>query len=122
MAHKMYCVFAKESIAKMEKFRGKMCAQAGHAFLHTYVASLDTFPDVALAYYSGDHAFKIVLIVDTVNDLVALEQAYQGKCQTCMITDKGFTVFDEPTTTCLGLGPINVDDIGDDIKALKLFK
>lgn len=122
MAHKMYCVFAKESIVKMEKFRGKMCAQAGHAFLHTYMESVNNFPDVALAYYNGEHAFKIVLIVDTVNDLVALEQAYHSKCQTRLITDKGFTVFDEPTTTCLGLGPINTDDIGDDIKALKLFK
>ena len=32
----MYCIFAKESIDKMKGNRGKMAAQAGHAFLHSW--------------------------------------------------------------------------------------
>ena len=36
MKHKMYCIFAKESIAKMNGIRGKMATQAGHAYLHAF--------------------------------------------------------------------------------------
>ena len=71
---------------------------------------------------NSDHAYKIVLIVDTVEQLKELQKAYENKCATKLVTDKGFTVFDEPTTTCLGIGPIPENLIGDDVKTLTLFK
>ncbi len=130
MKYKLYCIFAKESIEKMGGNRGKMCTQAGHAYLHAYwdaatnVGSIKEYPqkmEQALAYASSDHAYKITLIVDTVEELKALQEKYKDVCGTSLVTDAGYTVFNGPTTTCLGLGPIAEDNIGDDIKNLKVF-
>ena len=134
---KMYCIFAKESVQKMNGIRGKMCTQAGHAYLHAfwdanYAANVEPFTteevliakrkvDQAQAYYNSDRAYKITLIVDTVDELKTLQEKYKDICGTSLVTDAGFTVFNEPTTTCLGLGPIAEENIGDDIKSLKTF-
>lgn len=118
---KMYCVFARESLAKMGGNRGKMSAQAGHAFLHAYWSAETHFPEDAECYRNSDRAYKITLAVDTVEQLNELASAYKSKCGVAMVTDAAFTVFDEPTTTCLGIGPIHPDLIGDDLKALKVL-
>lgn len=126
MKYKMYCIFARESVAKMNGIRGKMATQAGHAYLHSFWDAVDHTSNEdkinqAHAYHNGDHAYKITLIVDTVDELKALQEKYKDVCGTSLVTDAGFTVFNEPTTTCLGLGPISEDNIGDDIKSLKTF-
>jgi peptidyl-tRNA hydrolase len=131
MKVKMYCIFAKESILKMNGIRGKMCTQAGHAYLHSfwdamYRPGMDAVKDAhipaqAIAYQNSERAYKITLIVDTVEELIALQEKYKDICGTSLVTDAGFTVFNEPTTTCLGLGPISEENIGDDIKSLKTF-
>jgi len=131
MKVKMYCIFALESVKKMNGIRGKMCTQAGHAYLHSFWDSVKRFPGEhgfasdgpsdAEKYQNGDRAYKITLIVDTVEELRVLQDKYKDICGTSLVTDAAFTVFDEPTTTCLGLGPIAEENIGDDIKALKTF-
>ena len=121
MKHKMYCIFARESVTKMSGVRGKMCTQAGHAYVHTMLRALQNYPQHVQDYLNSGHAYKITLIVDTVEELRELQTAYEGKCATHLVTDAGFTVFTEPTTTCLGIGPISEDLIGDDIKAIKTF-
>jgi peptidyl-tRNA hydrolase len=127
----MYTIFARESIVKMNGNRGKMCTQAGHAYLHAFWDSAKRFqgehgfaedqPSDAERYQDSDHAYKITLVVDTVEELVVLRNKYQPICGVSLVTDAGFTVFNEPTTTCLGLGPISENDIGEDLKSLKLF-
>lgn len=127
MIHKMYCVFARESLDKMKGNRGKMAAQAGHAFLHSYWdACTDMAKDgdrpkfsQAIRYQAGERAYKITLVVDTVEELKTLQGAYKDVCGTSLVTDAAFTVFDEPTTTCLGIGPISEANIGEDLKCLK---
>ncbi len=137
MKHKMYCVFAKESIDKMKGNRGKLAAQAGHAYLHAfwdanYAHNVEPFNmeevliakrkvDQAHAYYDSERAYKICLVVDTVAELETLHNAYKDVCGVSLVKDAGFTVFDEPTVTCLGIGPISEENIGDDIKALKVL-
>jgi peptidyl-tRNA hydrolase len=124
MKIKMYCIFARESVDKMNGIRGKMCTQAGHAYLHAYWDSLNPekcFIDQVRAYMTSDRAYKITLIVDTVDELKAIQEKYKNICGTSLVTDAGLTVFSEPTTTCLGIGPISEDKIGDDLKALKTF-
>lgn len=130
----MYCIFAKESIAKMNGNRGKLVAQSGHAFLHAYwdamglqspeqiryKTNLDKY-EQAKFYRESDHAYKICLVVDTVEELKTLYESYKAKCGTSLVTDAGFTVFNEPVTTCLGIGPIRESYIGDDLKALKVL-
>jgi peptidyl-tRNA hydrolase len=129
MKYKMYAIFALESVKKMNGVRGKLASMSGHAYLHAYWDAMKPGPvgdpmrflDQARAYRESDHAYKITLIVDTVDELKALQEAYKNVCGTSLVTDAGFTVFDEPTTVCLGIGPIREDLIGDDIKALKTF-
>ena len=144
----MYCIFAKESVQKMNGIRGKMCTQAGHAYLHAFWDSITPYSGPwwdqnnivdadaenierfeimkskikqGYAYAASDRAYKITLIVDTVEELKALQEKYKDVCGTSLVTDAAFTVFTEPTTTCLGLGPIAEENIGDDIKSLKTF-
>lgn len=129
MKVKMYCIFALESVKKMNGIRGKMCTQAGHAYLHAFWDADREDASVpvnmkrmqATAYMASDRAYKITLVVDTVDELKALQEKYKDVCGTSLVTDAGFTVFNEPTKTCLGLGPISEDNIGDDIKSLKTF-
>jgi peptidyl-tRNA hydrolase len=85
------------------------------------VSHMDTKIKQAIAYQSSERAYKITLIVDTVDELRALHKKYKDVCGTSLVTDAAFTVFNEPTTTCLGIGPIAEENIGDDIKSLKTF-
>lgn len=117
----MYCIFAKESVQKMNGIRGKMCTQAGHAYLHACWASERRFPEYVNAYKDSQRAKKITLVVESVEELKALQAAYIDVCGTSLVTDAGLTVFKEPTTTCLGIGPLPEDKIGADLKALKTF-
>lgn len=105
----------------MNGIRGKMCTQAGHAYVHSFWDSMARFPKQAKSFMDSQRAKKITLIVETVAELHALQKAYKDVCGTSLVTDAGLTVFKEPTTTCLGIGPIPADLIGDDLKALKTF-
>ncbi len=127
---KMYCVVARDSLKAMNGNRGKLAAQAGHAFLHAYWDAEDRCRELPTAYdgYSAADwyrasgaAKKVTLVVDTVDDLKALYKAYRPICGVSLVVDAGLTCFDGPTTTCLGIGPITNDQIGDDLKALKVL-
>ena len=119
MKVKMYCLVAADALKKMNGVRGKLGTQTGHAYLCAFWDAEKRFPKHAQAYRDTTHAYKITLVVDTVDDLKEFEAAYKDVCGTKLITDAGFTVFNEPTTTCLGLGPIPENLIGDDLQGLK---
>lgn len=119
--YKIYDIVCKEALKKMNGNRGKMSSQAGHAYLHAWWDAEKRFPDAAQAYRDSNHAVKITLVVDTEEELKELLRAYYDVCGVAFIKDAGFTVFKEPTVTCLGIGPIHVDDIGEDLKSLKLL-
>lgn len=105
----------------MNGIRGKMVAQGGHAYLHASWDAEKRFPEDLQGYRDSDHARKITVRVDTEAQLVDLMNAYKDKCGVSLVKDSGFTVFKEPTVTCLGIGPIKEDDVGEDLKSLKLF-
>ena len=119
--YKVYDVMCRSALKLMNGNRGKMCAQAGHAYLHSFWDSEKRFPETAQAYRHSDHARKITLVVDTEEELVELYKSYHGLCGVALIKDAGFTVFNEPTITCLGIGPIHQDDVGEDLKSLRLL-
>lgn len=134
---KMYCIFAKESLEKMKGIRGKLASQAGHAYLHSwwdanYAHNVEPFTteevliakrkcDQAQDYYNSPRAYKICLVVDTVDELKAIQEEYKDICGTSLVTDAGFTVFDEPTTTCLGIGPLRDSLKTETLKKLKIL-
>lgn len=105
----------------MNGVRGKLCAQTGHAFLHAYWDAVDRFPIPARYYQSGRHAYKITLVVDTDAELEDLYEKFRRDYPIARIVDKGFTVFNEPTLTCIGFGPVHVDNTPDEIKNLKVL-
>lgn len=129
---KMYCIFAMESIKKMNGSRGKLASMAGHAYLHAYWDSgkracgfqhgfsEDALPHTML-YKQSERAYKITLVVDTVEELKKIEEEYKEICGVSLVTDAAFTVFNEPTTVCLGVGPIPNELITDTIKNLKVL-
>ena len=128
MKCKMYCIFAKESLDKMKGSRGKLASMAGHAYLHAFWNCLqqsDSIDYMALKmrqasqYKESEKAYKITLVVDTVAELKELYEEYKNQCGVSLVTDSALTVFDEPTTVCLGLGPISEEIIGDSLKILK---
>jgi peptidyl-tRNA hydrolase len=117
--YRLYCIMAKDSIDKMKGVRGKMITQGGHGYLHSFWDAERRFPEHARAYQQSSHAYKITLVVPTTDDLLPLLDAYRDVCGVSLVKDAGFTVFEEPTVTCLGIGPIPENLIGDDLKALK---
>lgn len=122
---KMYCVFAKESIDKMGGIRGKLGTQAGHAYLHAYWDALDKYPEEAKLYRDSQMAFKITLVVPTVEDLEKLHTHYRNVCGVSLVIDAGRTVFKNedgtpcPTTTCLGIGPLKDSDKDEFLAGLR---
>lgn len=116
---KMYCVISKESLARMQGIRGKMMAQAGHAFLHAFWDTEERFPVLAKAYKDGQHSKKVTLVTQTDEEMLELFERYSSVCGTTKVVDAGFTVFAGPTLTCIGIGPMTEELMGDDLKALK---
>lgn len=119
---KMYAVFRPEALKAMKGVRGKLTSQAGHAFTHTGWDTEDRFPEIHKAYRASAHAYKISLAapegVDEswYDNLLTL---YRDKCGVTKVIDAGFTVFDGPTLTAIGIGPISPDDREDILRGLK---
>lgn len=115
---------------------GKLAAQVSHASLGCITNlmkkeicedSIDYILNVsnnkALEEWISGRFTKVILYVKSEQALLNLkEKADQNNIINCLIKDAGFTEFDKPTYTCLGLGPdypINLDKI---TKKLQLFK
>lgn len=132
---KMYCIFSRESVEAMKGNKGKMCAQAGHAYLHAWwnadelqqklVNALDNHSfhlrKVMREYKEGNDARKICLITDTTDELRELVDAYHGYTGTTLVEDCGYTVVEPGTITCAGIGPLRDENKGDDLRELELF-
>lgn len=144
MPIKMYAIFSKEGVAKMGGNKGKMCAQAGHAYLHAWwdaenlldVHFVDQMEGPEIEFYRneyerlsetisfyrhGDDARKIALLVDTDQELLDLAEAYKGFTGTTIVEDCGYTVVEPGTMTCIGIGPLRDEEKGDDLRACRLF-
>ncbi len=123
---KMYCIVSREALKAMNGNRGKLAAQAGHAYLHAYwdaeEKAVDSYREVVDGYRASGKAKKVCLVVETTDELRVLEARYRPVCGVSLVTDAGLTCFNgQPTTTCLGIGPIRDEDVGDDLKALKVL-
>ena len=128
---KMYCIVARESLLKMNGNRGKLAAQAGHAYLHAWWDSFTRFTPSfkgsssdcpAGQYKMSGKATKVCLVVETVDELREIEARYRPVCGVSLVTDAGITCFNgEPTVTCLGLGPITDEQVGEDLRSLRVL-
>ena len=127
MTYKMYCIVSEEALRQTVDEKGnfvlgKFGTQNGHAYLHAWWDSFDRFPEDAMAYKNSPHAFKITTKVARTDELRAFADRYRDICGVTVVTDAGFTVYNGATTTCVCIGPIHTDKIGQDIKDLKLLR
>ena len=88
----------------MKGSAGKLAAQAGHAYLHSFWDAAENFPHLVRAYRAG-LARKICMVVPTDADLLNLYEMFENYPRT-LVVDSGFTVFDSPRLTCIGIGPV----------------
>ena len=114
------------SIKAMNGNRGRMVVQAGHAFVHALWDAQDRFPE-AVAGYRAQAAFKIALATDSGEVLHALYEKYRLICGATLVQESGSKMSGDINeaviaTNCIGLGPIHVDLIGDDLSSLASFK
>lgn len=103
--YRIYCIFSQEAIDGMANERGKIAAQAGHAYLHACWDADNRFPENVHKYKAG-LARKITLVIPTTEEMVALYEAHKFDYPSTLVEDSGFTVFNGPTLTCVGIGPV----------------
>jgi peptidyl-tRNA hydrolase len=117
----MYCVFSKEAIKKMGGNRGKLAAQAGHAYLHAFWDS-ENYENVAERYRDSMKTKKVCLVVDTDVELCELYAVYLfQEIGSTIVRDVGLTVFGEETLTCIGIGPIREEQMCEKLKTAKVL-
>lgn len=117
---KLYAVVSNEAIEASKGNRGKMHAQTGHAFLHSFLDSATRFPDAAKAYLDSGVVAKICLRADE-EILHQLSRIYKNQAGVFLVRDAGLTVFPRPMITALGIGPIKETDREEILSELKLF-
>lgn len=129
---KMYIVVRKD----LKMSHGKEDAQVGHAvmaFICRRMSMLMEFGKLwgkielsaaEVRWLSGGLKTKIVLEVNSEEELLALDQAAKAAgLSSHLIQDAGLTVFNGvPTYTCLAIGPDFVDKIKPITDKLKLRK
>lgn len=103
---------------------GKIAAQAGHAFLETYIKGMETDPTRIEEWRNGFKGIKITLVAKNLNHLLkAKESIEKTNFPYSLIVDLGYTLFDgKPTITCLGIGPAKKSEIGHITKKFQLLK
>jgi peptidyl-tRNA hydrolase len=116
---RLYAIVNMEALKAAGGARGKMMAQAGHAFLHAYWDAEARFPERARAYRDG-LAKKIVLQADNEAALRDYAARLEG-VGVSLVRDAALTVFKEPTVTALGLGPIDKAEVPEWLAALPVL-
>jgi PTH2 family peptidyl-tRNA hydrolase len=133
-SYKQVIVFRADLLKKYPVSKGKISAQVAHGSmgaLLNYKTSVSKsqdggsitleVPSDVFNWLEGSFA-KTVLKCESLEQLLDLE----AKCRDnglncCVITDNGTTAFEEPTVTCIAIGPhesARIDEITGDLKLL----
>jgi len=119
---RIYAIVSLEAYKACGGNRGKMLAQAGHAFLHTFWAAEESHPQHAMRYKYSGVAVKIALAAPDAAHVEAMALlAKASGLPHSLVTDAGRTVFPEPTVTALGIGPISKAEAPQWLKDLRPF-
>jgi len=124
--YKLYSIMLLPAVKAMNGNRGRMIVQGGHGFVHALWDAEKRFPDTYAAYRQQT-AFKAALAAADEQTIRDLHFKYSQICGVSLVNESGSkmdgAVSDAGALglTCLGLGPIHVDQTGDDLKALKSF-
>lgn len=110
---------------------GKVAAQAAHASLgallnknqsHTREEIKVELSDCEVEWFN-DKFTKVLLGAKNERQLMALrDKALELGLNVVEIVDAGHTTFEEPTLTCIGIGPNYKEEIDEVTKKLQLYK
>ncbi|MDI6737626.1 MAG: peptidyl-tRNA hydrolase Pth2 [Nanoarchaeota archaeon] len=101
---------------KMDK--GKMAVQAAHASVEAVLKS----DKKLVSKWRSEGMTKIALKVSGLKELFKYKQiAEDSGMKSALITDAARTFFNEPTTTCLAIGPDEDEKIDELTGKLKLM-
>ena len=119
---------------------GKLAAQVSHASMGAFFEALSLKEHLGMAKedpsdlawtlirandvtkaWLEESFVKVVLRVDSEQELLDLYEKVKEDLYCCLIKDSGRTVFKEPTYTCIGIGPHLVEDVDKYIGHLKLL-
>lgn len=113
---------------------GKLGAQVAHAsvaallfkaYRSDYQDQFNTVipEDSALTEWLGGYFTKICLAVNSKEELIEFyKKAFDAGLRVSLIEDAGFTEFNEPTFTCVGIGPELNEEIDKITGKLKLYR
>ena len=93
---------------------GKIASQAGHAYLGALLQCQELNPQLSAEYLKSFPGTKVCLKAKHLDALLRAEaQARSAGIPCSLITDSGCSNFfnGQPTTTALGLGPANENQI-----------
>lgn len=124
--YKLYSILLAPSVRAMNGNRGRMVVQAAHGFIHALWDAEKRFPETVEAYRSQGSAFKISLVTDDPQVLTDLHLKYCQIGGASMVKETGSKASGDMNEaaamiTGLGLGPLHMDMIGDDLRSLKSF-
>lgn len=97
--------------------KGKMCAQAAHASLNAALKVQDSI----LKKWMNEGQTKIVVSVDSEEELINLYLSIPTIFPVYLVKDAGYTEFKEPTFTALAIGPYYSEQIDEYTGNLKLL-
>jgi len=93
-----------------EMTRGKGEVQFGHAIATCLVQAMAQDPAL-VGRYMAESQVKLAMEVDSLEALLKIkEKAQKRGVNHALITDAAHTCFNEPTITCIGLGPMTKTD------------
>lgn len=116
---------------------GKLIAQGAHAAVGAFIpretTTLVPQPDgsvllqarltPAQAFWFTSQSIKAVVQADDEAHLKAIhQQALDAGLPCVLIEDAGFTEFDRPTLTAVGIGPVDPERVDPITRALRLFR
>ena len=100
--------------------KGKIASQVAHAAVDSYVLTSKRDPRLAEKWLDEGQK-KIVLKVESREELLALFQEVKNQITAVLIKDAAHTQLPEPDFTCVGIGPIKESEVDKFTKRYKLL-
>ena len=106
--------------ADLKMGQGKVAAQSAHASISAMEKTMRDSPEI-VEKWKEDGMAKIVLKVNSEQELLELFETLKKKFPTALIKDAGHTQVRANTETCIGIGPVDAKEIDKYTAKLKLL-
>jgi len=100
--------------------KGKMCAQAGHAVIESFLSTSKKKPAWTEAWLAEGQK-KVVLQVESEEALISLFEEVKRVLPAKLVVDAGLTQIPIGTKTCLGIGPAPEPELNKFISSYRLL-